>query len=49
VKAHLPVAWLPPATAKGTMLSLDLETDEAATQEGKGRVQSLLDSIGDQP
>ena len=49
VTAHVPVSWLPSGVKEGTVLRLGFEINEAATQEGKARVQSLLDSMGDQP
>jgi hypothetical protein len=49
VKAHLPVAWLPRGTAEGTVLRLGLEIDQVGTRDGKARVQSLLDSMPNEP
>jgi hypothetical protein len=49
VKAHVPVSWLPEGVREGIVLRLSFEIDEAATREGKRRVQSVLDSLGDEP
>ena len=49
VTAHVPAAWLPKQAKEGTVLRLRFEIDEAATEEGKQRVQRLLDELGDQP
>ena len=49
MQLHVPVSWLPKGAKEGTVLRLSFEVDEAATREGKGRVRSLLDSLGDQP
>jgi hypothetical protein len=49
VTAHVPVAWLPKGAREGMVLRLSIEVDDAATGEGKARVQSLLDSLPDEP
>ena len=46
---HVPVAWLPEGAKEGTVLRLCFEIDKAAMEEGKQRVQGLLDELGDQP
>jgi hypothetical protein len=49
VKAHLPGAWLPRGTTEGTVLKLGFEIDETGTRDGKAQVQSLLDSMQNEP
>lgn len=49
VTTHVPVAWLPPEIGEGTVLRLRFEIDAAATQEGRARVEGLLEELGDQP
>ncbi len=49
VTVRVPVGWLPSKAKEGTVLRLRFDVDAEATEEGKGRVQSLLDSLPDQP
>jgi hypothetical protein len=49
VTAHVPAAWLPKGAKEGTVLRTHFEVDEQATQQGKARVQGLMDELGDQP
>ncbi len=49
VIVNLPVAWLPKGVKEGTAIKLGVSVDEDATNAGKGRVQSLLDSMPNEP
>jgi hypothetical protein len=49
VTLHVPVAWLPRGAKEGTVLRARFEVDEQAMQEGKARVQELMEELGDQP
>jgi hypothetical protein len=46
---RVPVGWLPSEAKEGTVLRLRFDVDAAASEEGRQRVQSLLDSLPDQP
>jgi hypothetical protein len=49
VTIQLPAAWLSAGAEEGAVLRVDFRIDPKATEEGKHRVQSLLDSLPDQP
>lgn len=49
VKVNLPVSWLPNGIKEGTVIKFGVSVDEDATNAGKGRVQSLLDSMPNEP
>jgi len=49
VKVSLPVSWLPKGIKEGTVINLGVSVDEDATKAGKSRVQSLLDSMPNEP
>lgn len=49
VKVNIPVSWLPKGIKEGTVIKFDASVDEDATQAGKSRVQSLLDSMTNEP
>ena len=49
VTVSLPVSWLPAGVREGTVLRLTPTVDETAMKEGINAVQSLLDSLGNEP
>lgn len=49
VKVVVPVAWLPDKVREGQVLSLTFAIDLDAATEGKARVESLLEKLGNQP
>ena len=49
VKVSLPISWLPKGIKEGTVIKFGVSIDEDATKAGKARVQSLLDSMPNQP
>jgi len=49
VKVNIPVSWLPKGIKEGTVINFGVSVDEDAINAGKGRVQSLLDSMSNEP
>ncbi len=49
VRVELPLKWLPDGVREGVVLRLDASIDAAGTEEGKRKVQSLYDSIPNEP
>jgi len=49
VTIQLPVEWLPKGAGEGVVLRLGFSIDAEETEAGKRRVQSLLDSMPNDP
>lgn len=49
VKVAVPLEWLPEGSREGTVLRLDFTIDPDATAQGKARIQSLLEDLGNNP
>ena len=49
VTVNMPVAWLHVGVREGMCLRLDFSIDLEATEKGHEEVQSLLDSLGNEP
>ena len=49
VRVVVPLEWLPEGAREGTVLRLDFTIDSDATAQGKARIRSLLENLGNNP
>lgn len=48
-KLELPISCLPTGVREGNVLTITLTIEQKATQEGRVRVNKLIDELGDNP
>lgn len=49
VVANVPVSWLPKGIKEGLYLKAEFSIDQETTQRARAEIQSLIDSMGNEP
>lgn len=49
ISLTVPVSWLPDGVCEGKVLQFDIHIDQTVTNSGKQQMQSLLESLGNEP